>query len=62
MFDTKIVHFDEFKVHDYNMMIIKTMYKEVKKTKIDFKQKFTIIIIFELRLKKCLKTIFDSSN
>ena len=62
MLDIKIIYLDEFKVHDYNMMIIKIVYKEVERTKIDFEQKFVIIIIFELRLKKCLKMIFDSSN
>ena len=62
MFDIKIIHLDEFKVHNYNAMIIKIMHKEIKKAKIDFKQKFAIIIIFELKLKKCSKTIFDSSN
>ena len=62
MLDIKIIHLDEFKIHDYNAMIIKIMHKEAERVKIDFKQKFTIIIIFELRLKKCLKTIFDSSN
>ena len=55
-------HLKEFKVHDYNMMMIKIIYKEIKRVKIDFEQKFTIIIIFELRFKKYLKTIFDSSN
>ena len=37
IFDIKIVYLDEFKVHDYNMMIIKIMYKKIKKTKINFK-------------------------
>jgi len=62
MFDIKIIHLGEFKIHDYNMMIIKTMYKEIKRIKIDFKQKFIIIIIFKLRFKKYSKTIFNPLN
>ena len=34
--DIKIIHLGEFKVHDYNAMIIKIVYKKIKKTKIDF--------------------------
>ena len=62
VFDIKIIYFTEFKIHDYNTIIIKIIYKKIKKTKINFKQKFVIIIIFELKLKKCLKIIFNSLN
>ena len=30
IFDIKIIHLDEFKIHDYNMMIIKIIYKKIK--------------------------------
>ena len=47
-------HLKEFKVHDYNIKVIKIMKKKIKKIKIDFEMNSYIITIFDT----CIKSFF----
>ena len=44
-------HFKEFKIHDYNIKMIKIMKKKIKKIKVDFEINSYIIIIFDIYIK-----------
>ena len=53
-------HFKEFKVHDYNVKVIKIVEKKVKKTKVDFEMNFCIATISDTRIKSLSTSIDDN--
>ena len=53
-------HLKEFKVHDYNVKVIKIVKKKTEKTKIDFEMNSCIATISGTRIKSLSTSIDDN--
>ena len=61
-FIDKMFHLKEFKVHDYNIKVIKIVKKEIEKTKIDFEINFYITMISNIYIKSFFIFIDNNIN
>ena len=59
-FVDEMFHFKEFKVHDYNVKVIKIVEKKAEKTKIDFEMDSCITTISDTRIKSLFTFIDDN--
>ena len=59
-FVDEMFHFKEFKVHDYNVKVIKIVKKKAEKIKVGFEMNFFIAMISDIHIKSFFISIDDN--